>query len=169
MHLFKKHRSLWNNILKLALVLLLIALVFILRESQKTVPAAISKGSRLLENIESSEGGVDQAKARELVLADESVQSLLSGKDFGFLGANPLTSMESRHWSNGGCTDSGADGACARVSFYNYSEGGTINAVVNLVPPGQEPVHRFCLEPWLLPRPIRAWPRCWGMCARLSP
>jgi hypothetical protein len=132
MHLFKKHRSLWNNILKLALVLLLIALVFILRESQKTVPAAISKGSRLLENIESSEGGVDQAKARELVLADESVQSLLSGKDFGFLGANPLTSMESRHWSNDGCTDSGADGACARVSFYNYSEGGTINAVVNL-------------------------------------
>jgi hypothetical protein len=107
---------------------LLIGLFILLREGQQTLPAAISKGSRLLEDTAPWEAAVDQARARELALADEGVESMLSGKDFGFLVALPLTSTESQRWSDGGCADS----VCAWVSFYDYSDGGTVDALVNL-------------------------------------
>jgi hypothetical protein len=128
MHQFKRHRNLWGSIIKLGLVLLLLSLFFLLREGQQMVPAAISKGSRLLEDTAPWEAAVDQARARELALADEGVESMLSGKDFGFLVALPLSSTESQRWFDGGC----ADAACARVSFYDYSDGGTVDAIVNL-------------------------------------
>lgn len=132
MHQFKKHRNLWGGIITLGFVLLLLSLFFLLREGQQTVPAAVSKGSRLLEDTASWETAVDQARARELALADEGVESILSGKDFGFLFALPLTSAESQRWFDGGCEDGSADGACARVSFYDYSGSGTVDAIVNL-------------------------------------
>ena len=128
MNQFKKHRNLWGGIITLGFVLLLLSLFFLLREGQQTAPAAVSKGSKLLEDTASWETAVDQARARELALADEGVDSILSGKDFGFLFALPLTSMESRRLIDGGCED----GACARVSFYDYSGGGTVDAIVNL-------------------------------------
>ena len=128
MNQFKKHRNLWGGIITLGFVLLLLSLFFLLREGQQTAPAAVSKGSKLLEDTASWETAVDQARARELALADEGVDSILSGKDFGFLFALPLTSMESQRLIDGGCDD----GACARVSFYDYSDGGTVDAIVNL-------------------------------------
>lgn len=128
MNQFKRHRNLWGGIITLGFVLLLLSLFFLLREGQQTAPAAVSKGSRLLEDTASWEMAVDQARARELALADEGVDSILSGKDFGFLFALPLTSMESQRLIDGGCDD----GACARVSFYDYSDGGTVDAIVNL-------------------------------------
>ncbi len=128
MHQFKRHRTLWGSIITLGFILLLLSLFLILRESQQPAPAAVSKGSRLLEDTASWEAAVDQAKARELALADPRVDSILSGKDFGFLNALPLTSIESQRLFDGMC----ADGACARVSFYNYSGGGTVESIVNL-------------------------------------
>ena len=128
MHQFKRHRTFWGGTITLGFVLLLLTLFFLLREDQQPAPVAISKGSRLLEDTASWETAVDQARARELALADEGVESILSGVDFGFLVALPLTSTESQRWLDSGC----ADGACARVSFYDYSDSGTVDAIVNL-------------------------------------
>ena len=132
MHQFKRHRTFWGGTITLGFVLLLLTLFFLLREDQQPAPVAISKGSRLLEDTASWETAVDQARARELALADEGVESILSGVDFGFLVALPLTSTESQSRFDSGCADSDADGACARVSFYDYSGGGTVDAIVNL-------------------------------------
>ena len=128
MHRFKNHRTRWGGIITLGFVLLLLTLFFLLRERQQPAPVAVSKGSRLLDDTASWETAVDQARARELALADEDVASILSDKDFGFLFALPLTSAESQHGFDGGCSDN----VCARVSFYDYSEGGTVDAIVNL-------------------------------------
>ena len=132
MNHFKKHKNLWSAVIKVGLVLFLISFFFLLREGQQIVPAVISKGSRPLENTALWETAVDQARARELALADEDFESLLSGKDFDFLAALPLTSTESQHWFDSGCADSAAAGTCARVSFYDYSDGGTVDGIVNL-------------------------------------
>ncbi len=132
MQQFKKNRNLWGGIITVGLILLLFTLFFLLRDDQQMVPVVVGKGSRLLDDTASWETVVDQARARELALADEGVGSLLSGKDFDFLAALPLTSSESQRWFDAGCADSDVKGACARVSFYDYSDGGTVDAIVNL-------------------------------------
>jgi len=128
MHPIKRLTPLRGGIITVTIVLLLLALFFLVREDQQPAPVVVSKGSRLLEDSASWETAVYQARARELALADEGVGAILSGKDFGFLFAHPLSSTESQQWSAGGC----ADGACARASFYDYSDGGTVDAIVNL-------------------------------------
>jgi hypothetical protein len=128
MHQHKRNRIIRSSIVALGVVLLLLSLILLLRESRQPAPAVVGKGSPLLEEAPSWEAEVDQAVARELALADESVASTLSGKDYGFLVALPLSNAESQRWLDYGC----ADGACARVSFYDYSDGGTVDAILNL-------------------------------------
>ena len=128
MQQFKRHRNLRGTLLIIGIILLLLSLFFLLRKGQQSVPAAVSKGNMMLEDTASWETAVDQARARDLALADEGVESMLSGKDYDFLAALPLTSSESQRWFDSGCAGS----ACARVSFYDYSGGGTVDAIVNL-------------------------------------
>ena len=78
MHQYKRNRTIWDFVIAFGLVLLLLGLIFLLREGQQ--PAVVGKGSRLLEDTASWAAAVDQARARDLALADEGVESILSGK-----------------------------------------------------------------------------------------
>ena len=124
----KSRKNVWGGILSLVIVLIGLTLFFVLREGRQPAPVAVSKGSRLAEEPAAWETAVDQGKARELALADAGVEAILSGKDFGFLYALPLSSTESQRWSDEGCLAN----TCARASFYDYADGGTVETIVNL-------------------------------------
>jgi hypothetical protein len=128
MHQQRRNRIIRSAVIGLGVVLLLLSIMLIVREGRQPAPAVVGKGSPLLEEVPFWEAEVDQAKARELALADEEVSSTLAGKDFGFLSALPLSDEESQRRLAAGCVDD----TCARVSFYDYSEGGTVDAVLNL-------------------------------------
>ena len=52
----------------------------------------------------------------------------LAGRETEFLSAVRLSAGEARYWQDQGCGRLN----CAYLTFYNYSDGGTIEAVINL-------------------------------------
>lgn len=59
---------------------------------------------------------------------DEQAQNLLAEVDFDFVYAVPLGSSEAGRWRDEGCWQE----SCAHVALFNYTAGGTIEAVVNM-------------------------------------
>lgn len=78
---------------------------------------------------------VDEEVARDLALSDDQVMALLSGKSYDFLYATRLGEGETGQWP--GC----GPNQCAQVTFYNNSDGGTVEAILNLE--SQEIVSRW--------------------------
>ena len=68
MHQIKNHRTRWSGIITLGVVLLLLSLFFLLREGQQPAPAAISKGSRLLDETAAWETAVYQNRTERLTM-----------------------------------------------------------------------------------------------------
>ncbi len=71
---------------------------------------------------------LDTADVRAVAQADATLAATLAGRDTEFLGAVRLSAGEARYWQDQGCDQLN----CAIVTYYNYSDGGTIEAVVNL-------------------------------------
>lgn len=69
----------------------------------------------------------DEALARNIVLADPVLSQVLRQKSSDFLWAVPLGEGEAEAWQAGGCGRAN----CLHVLFYNYSDGGTLEMVVN--------------------------------------
>jgi hypothetical protein len=69
----------------------------------------------------------DETVARNIVLADQVLSQVLNNKESDFLSAVPLGEGEAESWQEAGC----GRGNCFHVLFYNYSDGGTLEMIVN--------------------------------------
>lgn len=113
----------------------LIALVFMWNQNQhrQSIQLAIAKGKQLIDmpaEVAGYPSGylIDSNEAKRLALADPGLQRTLAGKDTQFLSAVPLTAGEARYWQDEGCDQLN----CAYITLYDYTDEGTVEAVVNL-------------------------------------
>ncbi len=100
---------------------------------RESVQLAVAKSQQMLDMPAELAGypsgyALDTAAARDLALADADFAATLAGRETEFLSAVRLSSGEARYWQDQGC----ARLNCAYLTFYNYSDGGTIEAVINL-------------------------------------
>jgi len=112
-----------------------IALVLLWNRAQhgESVQLAIAKGKWLLDMPAEMAGYppgyvLDTGAVARIALADDAIQATVEGKDVEFLNAVPLSEGEARYWQEDGC----ARLNCAFVTLYNYTDEGTVEAVVNL-------------------------------------
>ncbi len=75
-----------------------------------------------------SEMPLNVLAAEAIARQSPQIEELMAGKTVEFVNALPLAAGEARHWQEDGC----GQGNCAHVIFYNDSDGGTINAIVNM-------------------------------------
>ena len=111
-----------------ALVLLVSGFILLFQQPNKPVRVAVAKGGQMREMTAVLETAANQAILRDLVLSDDGLSSMLNNKNYGFLYAFPLGVSEARVWSDGGCDVD----PCAQITLYDYSEGGIIEAIVNI-------------------------------------
>ena len=99
----------------------------------ESVQLAVAKSKQMLDMPAELAGypsgyALDTAAARDLALADPTFATTLAGRKTEFLSAVRLSAGEARYWQDQGCDRLN----CAYLTFYNYSDGGTIEAVINL-------------------------------------
>lgn len=102
-------------------------------QEQNSISVAIAKGKQLLDMpavVAAYPSGylLDTAQIESVTLADPGIQATLKDKRVEFLSAVPLSAGEARYWQDSGCDSLN----CAFVTFYNYTDEGTIEAIVNL-------------------------------------
>lgn len=112
-----------------------IGLVALWSRSQQaeSIQLAVAKGKHLIDMPAAMAGFpagyvLDTAAVKQIALADAGIQAALDGKETEFLNAVPLSAGEARYWQNEGCEQLN----CAFVTLYNYTDEGTVEAVVNL-------------------------------------
>lgn len=112
-----------------------IGLVLLWNRAQhgESVQLAIAKGKQLLDMPAEMAGYppgyvLNTADVVRIAMADADMQATLGSKKTEFLSAVPLSEGEARYWQEDGC----ARLNCAFVTFYNYTDEGTVEAVVNL-------------------------------------
>jgi len=103
------------------------------QEHGASVQLAVAKSRQMLDMPAALAGypsgyALDTAQVAEWVLADANLAAALAGKETEFVSAARLSPGEARYWQDQGC-----DGLnCAHVVLYNYTDGGTVEAVVAL-------------------------------------
>lgn len=112
-----------------------VGLVFLWNQNQRqsSVQLAVAKSKQLLDmplTIAGYPPGylLDSIQIERVTLADPEIQAELAGKDVEFLSAVPLSMGEARYWQDQGCGQLN----CAFVTLYNYTDEGTVEAIVNL-------------------------------------
>lgn len=120
----------WHHSRRLSIVLLIFLILagfawWFTRPPHKSI-TIVAKGSYTsVANATTFTG--DEAIARDIMLADPTVNRLLENQTYDFLYAVPLGQGESAEWRSAGC---GPDN-CSHVTLYNYTTGGTFELVVN--------------------------------------
>lgn len=104
-------------------IFLAMTLVWHYQQAPSGVPLAVAKGGQLFDMVNVGTMALDVTAVRAHALNHPTVQTMLSDKKVDFLNAFALTSSEAQQWS--ACTD-----ACSHVVFYNYTDGGTIEAIM---------------------------------------
>ena len=97
----------------------------LLKPEASTIQAA-SKSIRLETDL--FQAPYSENQALDLFEADPKVAEILTEVEHDFIQAVPLAHGEATQWSNWGCWDE----TCAHMLYYNFSEGGTVEGVVNL-------------------------------------
>lgn len=102
-------------------------------QQQDSINLAIAKGKQLLEmpavvSAYPQSYLLDMSRIETVTLADSGIQDMFNGKRVEFLSAVPLTAGEARYWQDFGCYEMN----CAFVTYYNYTDEGTVEAIVNL-------------------------------------
>ncbi|MFK7801435.1 MAG: hypothetical protein AB8G95_07390 [Anaerolineae bacterium] len=87
---------------------------------------AASKSIRL--DVELFQAPHSESQAVDLFQNDPKVAEILTEVEHDFIQAVPLAHGEATQWANWGCWEE----ICAHMLYYNFSEGGTIEGVVNL-------------------------------------
>lgn len=125
-----------RRIIQLLIVnLIVIGLVLIWNRSrtQDSKNVAIAKSQTLLDMPAAVAGYpagyvLDTAAIEQMALNDSQMRATLAGKETEFVSAVRLTPGEARYWQDQGC----ARLNCAYLTFFDYTAGGTIEAIVNL-------------------------------------
>lgn len=113
----------------LVIVLLLAAIWWLRPQPQAAtgIRVAAAKG-QLIPRHALPELTAGEELARHLAVSDSQFAAVLAGKQVDFLYARPLTAGESTPWRDDGC----ASYNCKQVTFYNYEDGGTLQAIINM-------------------------------------
>lgn len=112
----------------LVLLLLLAGLIWPGAGRNSTIQAAPAKGGMPLD-LDSIAGlALNDHVVAALALSDTQLQAMLAGKSYDFVRAVRLGQAEAAAWRDQGCGDHN----CAHVLIYNYSDGGTAEAVIHL-------------------------------------
>lgn len=103
------------------------------QEQRSNVLVAVAKGKQMLDMPAALAGypagyALDTSHVRDLALADPALAATLAGKETEFLSAVLMPAGEARYWQDQGCGQLN----CAYVTLYNYTDEGTVEAVVNL-------------------------------------
>ena len=102
-------------------------------QEQNSISVAIAKSKQLLDMpavVAAYPSGylLDTVHIERVTLADPGFQATMKDKSVEFLSAVPLSAGEARYWQDSGCDSLN----CAFVTFYNYTDEGTVEAIVNL-------------------------------------
>ena len=95
---------------------------------QSGVAVAIAKTKHMLDMNLMAEIPFSPEIMQAATLANPAMAALLADKEVEFVNAMPLSLGEARPWQDAGC----GHNTCAHVTYYNYTDGGVINSVVNL-------------------------------------
>ena len=98
------------------------------KSNNRTVQLAVAKGGAMLDMITMPEVAINPANMQSITLAAPGIQQLQQEKSLEFVDAVPLGYGEAEPWREAGCVHN----ICAHVLYYNHTDGGTVNAVVNL-------------------------------------
>ncbi|MCP4423746.1 MAG: c-type cytochrome [Chloroflexi bacterium] len=96
--------------------------------TESGVAVAIAKTKHMLDMNLMAEISFTPEMVQEATLANPEMAVIMADKTTQFVNAVPLSLGEARPWQDAGCSHNN----CAHVTYYNYSDGGTINSVVNL-------------------------------------
>ena len=111
----------------ITLFLLLAALFWYDSGRRGQLHIAVAKGQQLFATASTPSLALDYAAVQAIAAADARLATLLSGKDTDFVNAIPLSAGETTPWRAAGCQEYN----CIQVVFYDYREGGTVNAIVD--------------------------------------
>ncbi|MCA9923844.1 MAG: hypothetical protein KC421_15815, partial [Anaerolineales bacterium] len=120
-----------RNIIRLTTVIILMSILSFARfgsRQNSTIELAVAKGNAMLEMITMPELVVNPVQLQALALSAPQMDMMQQGKSLEFVNAVPLGYGESAPWRDAGCTGN----QCAHVLFYDHTDGGTVNAIVNL-------------------------------------
>ena len=106
--------------------LLLLGCFFWLTQQQNNIQLAVAKGGHTFYAYTLPETAVDATWVRNVVLTELSTQ--LDGKEIDFVNAVPLPATDGLRWAEDGC----ADGRCIQATLYNYTDGGSVEIIINL-------------------------------------
>lgn len=123
------HRQ--RNILKIIAInlgLLCLALIWDRNNDRGNVAIAVAKSKQMLDMNMMAAPALDALTVKQIALSDPDLAAAFGDSELEFINAVRLSYGESRYWQDEGC--SGAN--CAQVTFYDYVQGGTIEAVMNL-------------------------------------
>lgn len=100
---------------------------------RESVQLAVAKSKQMLDMPAEVAGypagyALDTAAVRAVAQADTTLAALLADRSTEFVGAVRLSAGEARYWQDQGCDKLN----CAIVTYYNYTDGGTIEAIVDL-------------------------------------
>jgi len=100
---------------------------------RESVQLAVAKSKQMLDMPAEVAGypagyALDTAAVRAVAQADMTLAALLADRSTEFVGAVRLSAGEARYWQDQGCDQLN----CAIVTYYNYTDGGTIEAIVDL-------------------------------------
>lgn len=116
----------WLHLLFVLAAILLLALL-LRQDRPDRLQAAAAKAHFL--DVKSLDGlALNQSFVHELALAHAPLAELLAGKSADFISAVRLSYGESGDWRSQGCQAYN----CALLTFYNYTDGGVIEALLNL-------------------------------------
>ncbi|MCB8984360.1 MAG: hypothetical protein H6659_11080 [Ardenticatenaceae bacterium] len=94
---------------------------------QNTVAVAVAKGKAMYDMTALTQVRLDQQQMQAIALADAGLLAMLGGDDYDFLDAVVLGAGEAAPWQDAGC----ASHNCVHISLYDYTHGGTVNAILN--------------------------------------
>ncbi|MCP5094210.1 MAG: hypothetical protein GY943_01525 [Chloroflexi bacterium] len=120
-----------RSIIRLCIVALtLIAISFWQFNSQQhgTIQLAVAKGNAMLDMISLPEVALNPTHLQSIARQDLTHNQIASNANLEFINAVPLTYGEAKPWRDAGCVQN----SCAHVTFYNHTDGGTVNAIVHL-------------------------------------
>lgn len=128
-HLNRRQRGILKLIgLNFILLLLAVLWSFYSTGESGNVAVAVAKSKQMMDMNTMAAPALKIDDAQQIALASEELQRSLNNTDFEFVNAVRMSYGEARYWQDVGCGRNN----CAHVTFYNYAEGGTVEAIVNM-------------------------------------
>jgi hypothetical protein len=126
-------RQTFIRLLVVNVLLLTLALLWNHQRQTSTVAVAVAKAKQMMDMPAAmmslpAEYALDTQNMRAIATADRAFAAELATRDYVYLSAAPLSEGEARYWQADGC----ARGGCAHALYYDYAQGGALEAIVDL-------------------------------------